>query len=335
MNQSVTVIHQHETVFQTVKINNITTSRSAVTLCNTVNGLSDLVPSPSSGTAPTNKKASPNGFASRKIGRARRPKRENTKMPSAFLDHSLKEGFFTMAPLSPDEPIKSKKSSFSFANSSPDSGFVPEPDEPGQLTPGTTGFFIGTSAIGGGVGSYLTQEQQRKREQQACRGVSEVIPGKLYVGALCNLQCKTLFTDREKNIKKVVTAMATEPENVKKDLAAKNVQHKMIQIKDKGCEDIMQFFEEVNTFIDEGEGATLVHCHSGISRSVTLCLAYMVGKCGYSLSDAMKEMNEKRPISNPNLGFIGQLSKYARQIIDGSDSGLGSIDSCNSMEDSV
>lgn len=97
----------------------------------------------------------------------------------------------------------------------------------------------------------------------------------------------------------------------------------------------MQFFEEVNNFIDDSEGATLIHCHSGISRSVTLCLAYMVGKRGYSLSNAMKEMNEKRPISNPNLGFIGQLSKYARQIIEGSDSGLGSIDSYNSMEDSV
>jgi len=332
MNQSVTVIHQQ--VFQTVKINNITTR--------SVNGLSDLVPSPSSGTSSTatatNKKASPNASATRKIGfRARRSKRDNAP-PSAFLDPRLKEGFFKMEPLSPDEPIKSKKC-FSFAHSSPDSGFVPEPDAPGQLTPGTTGFFIGTSAIGG-VGSYVTQELQRKQEQEKCRGISEVIPGKLFVGALCNLQCKTLFTDPEKNIKKVVTAMATEPENVKQDLAAKGVQHMMIQIKDKGCEDIMQFFEKVNNFIDDtttesGDGATLIHCHSGISRSVTLCLAYMVGKQGYSLSAAMKEMNEKRPISNPNLGFIGQLSKYARQIIDGSDSGLGSIDSCNSMEDSV
>jgi hypothetical protein len=142
MNQSV-VFHQ------TVEINEITI-RSQVR--QPINGLSDLLPTPSSGTTTTttNKKASP--LARRTIGSKRRPKRENIR--PAFIDNFKQEGFFTLnvESLSPDGPIKSKQS-FSFGHSSPDSGFVPEPAEPGRPSPGSL-YTIGTSMIGG---SYYTQ----------------------------------------------------------------------------------------------------------------------------------------------------------------------------------
>ena len=81
----------------------------------------------------------------------------------------------------------------------------------------------------------------------------------------------------------------------------------------------MQHFEGVNNFIDDSTpdmvaGATLIHCHSGVSRSVTLCLAYMIGRLGYDLHQAIEEVNLRRRESNPNLGFIGQLYRYQRQV---------------------
>ena len=50
-------------------------------------------------------------------------------------------------------------------------------------------------------------------------------------------------------------------------------------LRDVEDEDIERFFEESKRFIDGAAaagGSTLVHCHEGKSRSVTLVLAYMM-----------------------------------------------------------
>jgi len=57
-------------------------------------------------------------------------------------------------------------------------------------------------------------------------------------------------------------------------------------------------------------GVALVHCALGISRSVTICLAYLVKHEGRTLREAYFELKKKRPIIRPNEGFWRQLIAF-------------------------
>lgn len=61
-------------------------------------------------------------------------------------------------------------------------------------------------------------------------------------------------------------------------------------------------------------GSVFVHCHAGISRSATVCIAYLMQKKHMSLSDAYKFVQSKRPIISPNLGFMGQLLIHQQNL---------------------
>jgi len=57
-------------------------------------------------------------------------------------------------------------------------------------------------------------------------------------------------------------------------------------------------------------GVALVHCALGVSRSVTICLAYLVKYEGRTLREAYFELKKKRPIIRPNEGFWRQLISF-------------------------
>lgn len=63
----------------------------------------------------------------------------------------------------------------------------------------------------------------------------------------------------------------------------------------------------------------LVHCLAGVSRSVTVTVAYLMFSLSLSLEDAYEFLRRVRPNISPNFNFMGQLAdfdqtlKYARQ----------------------
>lgn len=59
---------------------------------------------------------------------------------------------------------------------------------------------------------------------------------------------------------------------------------------------------------------TLVHCVAGVSRSATLCIAYLVKYENMALRDAYYCVKQARPIIRPNQGFWVQLIEYERKI---------------------
>merc|ERR1740117_146446 len=58
----------------------------------------------------------------------------------------------------------------------------------------------------------------------------------------------------------------------------------------------------------------LVHCASGISRSVAACAAWLMTRRNYTLDDAMDKVVECRPSAKPNFGFMQALKilEYSR-----------------------
>ncbi|KPI98030.1 Dual specificity protein phosphatase 14 [Papilio xuthus] len=69
----------------------------------------------------------------------------------------------------------------------------------------------------------------------------------------------------------------------------------------------------INDVVSRGE-VVLVHCVAGVSRSVTLCLAYLVKWQRMTLRDAYHHLKLRRPQIRPNTGFFKQLIKFEERL---------------------
>lgn len=87
-----------------------------------------------------------------------------------------------------------------------------------------------------------------------------------------------------------------------------------ISIKDNREADLDRYFDEVADRIEQESqrvgGVTLVHCVAGVSRSASLCLAYLIKYHRMSLKDAYNHVKARRPQIRPNVAFVKQLMEY-------------------------
>jgi len=56
-----------------------------------------------------------------------------------------------------------------------------------------------------------------------------------------------------------------------------------------------------------GDGALLVHCASGVSRSVSVCVALLMTRVNMTYQEALAAIRSTRPQACPNIGFEQQL----------------------------
>ncbi|XP_009637562.1 dual specificity protein phosphatase 7 [Egretta garzetta] len=93
--------------------------------------------------------------------------------------------------------------------------------------------------------------------------------------------------------------------------------YKQIPISDHWSQNLSQFFPEAIAFIDEARSkkcGILVHCLAGISRSVTVTVAYLMQKLNLSLNDAYDFVKRKKSNISPNFNFMGQLLDFERTL---------------------
>ena len=76
----------------------------------------------------------------------------------------------------------------------------------------------------------------------------------------------------------------------------------------------------MNLFFDFPEearsknSAVLVHCLAGVSRSVTVTLAYLMHTRALNLNDAFTLVRDRKPDVSPNFHFMQQLHSFERQL---------------------
>ena len=64
----------------------------------------------------------------------------------------------------------------------------------------------------------------------------------------------------------------------------------------------------------QADGRILVHCVAGVSRSASVCIAYLVKYKGKSLKDAYAQVANKRPCIFPNFNFWQHLTEFEVRV---------------------
>lgn len=86
-----------------------------------------------------------------------------------------------------------------------------------------------------------------------------------------------------------------------------------VMASDTPDQNLSQYFPICNDFIHAARlrgGNVLIHCLAGMSRSVTVAVAYIMSVTNLSWKEALKVVRVGRSVANPNLGFQKQLQEF-------------------------
>ena len=145
----------------------------------------------------------------------------------------------------------------------------------------------------------------------------------LYLG--CRKVATCLPSLRASGITNVLNVTSSVPNQ----FAAAGLNYKQIAVEDSHDVNMLQHLPEAFGFIERARVSgerVLVHCHAGMSRSVTVILAYLMNFCNHTLDSAYEHVKRIKSDISPNFSFMGQLLEYECTLRPSpSDSGIGSI----------
>ena len=133
----------------------------------------------------------------------------------------------------------------------------------------------------------------------------------IYIGTGENAQDPTVI--KKHNITIIVNCTRDVPNAFE----AEGIKYINVPVSDLLHQPIREHFDRTFAFIDEElekGGRVLLHCHAGISRSSTICIAYIMRKERRSFDSVFAEVREKRKQASPNIDFIGQLLSFERSL---------------------
>lgn len=133
-----------------------------------------------------------------------------------------------------------------------------------------------------------------------------VLPPHIYIGSLAAAQ------RLPEHIGAVLSVLSRVDKPKIKDRA-----HLYVEMDDDPEAPIEEYWDDMADFIykqaDIKGRDILVHCHAGMSRSVSAVIYYMIKYRGYTDADAALEMIQRaRPVAGPNEGFMEKLRGASR-----------------------
>eukprot|EP01063_Lacrimia_lanifica_P035803 TRINITY_DN6919_c0_g1_i1.p1 TRINITY_DN6919_c0_g1~~TRINITY_DN6919_c0_g1_i1.p1 ORF type:complete len:873 (+),score=191.10 TRINITY_DN6919_c0_g1_i1:138-2756(+) len=153
--------------------------------------------------------------------------------------------------------------------------------------------------------------QREQKMRDASRVCSEILPH-LLVSGQAPAECIATLMDAG------ITDIVNTAASVVPDKYPEYFHYTSAKLKDTANENIMNFFPRCVSSIEAARargGKCLVHCHQGVSRSVTLCAAYLMWKQGTtSADDAVEMVRKARDIARPNAGFLLRLNDWGRLL---------------------
>ncbi len=144
----------------------------------------------------------------------------------------------------------------------------------------------------------------------------------LYLG--CRKAALCLPSLQDNGITRVLNVTSSVPNQFEQE----GLIYKQIRVEDSHDVNMIQYLPEAFRFIEtakESGERVLVHCHAGMSRSVTVIIAYLMKYYEHTLDSAYEFVKERKSDISPNFSFMGQLLEYDRALRPSpSDSGIGS-----------
>ena len=160
---------------------------------------------------------------------------------------------------------------------------------------------------------YSLKDWERKQiiNDYYSRHLSEIIPNFLYLSSYNAAKNKELLIQNK--ITHVINCAADFCENV----YSKELKYLAFYLKDHVMENIECVFYESIEFIEnvkKSNGRVLVHCIQGMSRSVSIVIAYLIYKEKMTYDKAFDFVQKRREISSPNFGFSIQLQNFYMRL---------------------
>lgn len=138
--------------------------------------------------------------------------------------------------------------------------------------------------------------------------LSEILPGKLYLSDYAAAGC--LESLQRHGIQGVV-ALGNGTQIERYSVHPDPMRYKFFFVDDREDEPIHEHFTDAIEFIKQVDGAVLVHCWAGISRSATIVMAYLIVEHRMSFPEASSYVSQRRKCVQPNHGFLRQLRQLA------------------------
>lgn len=138
-------------------------------------------------------------------------------------------------------------------------------------------------------------------------GMNKIIHG-VYVGNIRDATNESVL--EENNITHIISIHNSPSKDLKK------MKYLLVTAMDNHTENLSQHFHKCNDFIHEARvkgGGVLIHCLAGVSRSVTITVAYIMTITHMGWRDALGVVRTGRACANPNHGFQRQLLTFEHE----------------------
>ena len=145
-----------------------------------------------------------------------------------------------------------------------------------------------------------------KTETFDCTSANQVLRGKLYIG--CEIAASKIATTHPQ-IKAVISLHSQGPTKCGYK-RFDGIKYHHVVLEDDANANLFEHMDTCCDFIHMHDGPVFVHCQAGVSRSASICMAYLVKYCKMTVDQAYSVVYCARPIIWPNNGFIHQLRYF-------------------------
>ena len=144
---------------------------------------------------------------------------------------------------------------------------------------------------------------------------NEIIKDFLYISSY---KTASTVTDlKHLKITNIINCSGDLCENLTPESSLLNIEYLTLNIRDNVSENIeCLFFKCINYInkVKENNGRVLIHCYKGVSRSVSIVIAYLIYLYKWTYDEAFDFVQSKRSIANPNIGFYLQLKTFHKRL---------------------
>eukprot|EP00759_Apiculatamorpha_spiralis_P021259 PhF_6_TR26199/c0_g1_i1/m.37306 len=165
-----------------------------------------------------------------------------------------------------------------------------------------------TLALGSLSAGQREVDEREQRLAQCTPVASEILEGKLFVGGEVPARNREYLQSLG-----ITTIINMSPTNIA-NCFPQEFTYYTYDAWDSPSEDVTALVPQVLKAIHEG-GCVYLHCQQGVSRSVTMAVAYVMWRNGMCADEALAYVKARRSIAAPNLGFFTRLLKFQQILL--------------------